>query len=289
MLFEGACSMNGTKTHGGRALVQWCLITICLTILLAAASFGGASRFLGALELLIGLVALLLLFWALTKANDWTKRGDFFAPAVAFPLGYVIWFVIGSVDFIHVPSSVSLGLFEPIPTYVWFYVVAGLAAYFLGVLLIRASRDPQESKTHCRDVWSRRRFWQIIVALSVAMVVSYSYIVSQIGIPALSQFAGEDRLGMANHGVMQAVLFSSTWTIILFLLTFVWAYPHTKAVGLVCWAGVMVASVLLLSLGGRGQLFVPFLTAFVLRHYIKARFRLAKLVSVLIVVFCFMS
>jgi oligosaccharide repeat unit polymerase len=55
------------------------------------------------------------------------------------------------------------------------------------------------------------------------------------------------------------------------------------------WAGVLFVSILLLSLGGRTQLFVPFAVGFVLRHYLERRFRLAKLVFLSLAAFCAVS
>jgi oligosaccharide repeat unit polymerase len=271
------------------SLVRWSIATLFLGVLLASATFGGSNRFLLTLQISVWAVAFLFLVKALAKASDWIERKDLFSPFVAFPLGYLLWFAIASVDLVDVPPSVSFGLFEPIPGYLWFYILIGLAAYILGGKLARPGHLSEDTKFHCRWVWAENRFLLVLLGLVAMMVTSYVYIILQIGVPALSQFAGEVRLEIENHGVAQAFLFSSAWTIILFLLAYVWVHPHSRSMGFLCWAGVVVSSVFLLSLGGRTQFFVPLITALVLRHYIKSRFRLRKLVVVLMIIFCFIS
>ena len=278
--------MNDADSFVSRALVQWGMALLCLAVLLVAALRGGAGATFAASEALVGLAAFLLLCRAVGKAIKWADRLDIFAPVVGFPLGYVLWFVIGSVDFINVPSSVSFGLFEPIPIYLWFYIAAGLAAYFLGLGLYRTGQGARGLAASCQTVWNRRRFGQIIAVLFALMFASYAYITAQIGIPALSQSAGEIRLELVNFGPSQAVLFSSAWTIILFLLIFLWGHEHTRTISWACWSGVFCAVLLLLSLGGRGQLFVPIVTAIVVRHYIKAPIKVRKLVAIFVIVFC---
>jgi oligosaccharide repeat unit polymerase len=283
------CPVNVANPWTSSAVVRWGLAALCLAILFAAALRGGDGATLAAFEVLAGLAAFLLLCRAAAKAINWADRIDIFAPVVAFPLGYLLWFVIGSVDFIQVPSSVSFGLFDPIPIYLWFYIAAGLAAYFLGVGLCRMGQTARGLAARRQNFWNRQRFGQIIAALFVLMFASYAYITAQIGIPALSPFAGEIRLELVNFGPSQAVLFSSAWTIILFLLIFVWGHEHSKAMGWACWIGILCAVLLLLSLGSRGQLFVPVVTAIVVRHYIKAPIKLRKLVAIFVIVFCFIG
>jgi len=282
--------MPGTATIRPRLLpVGLFLSSVCLAELLAAALTGGASGVWFSVEFLGGLLCLLIVVQMGIWADKWTRDHDFFSPLVAFPIAYVFWFVIGSLDVVKVPSSVSFGLFDPMPLYIWGYVVLGLVAFLCGNRLMRGGVFPEVAGRSCRFRWDGARFWQIVVLLSVLTAGSYIYIVLRIGIPALSADAGQIRLELAKFGVAQAILFSSAWTLIPFLVAYLWLHELTKAGRFSLWASVCFIAVLLLSLGGRSQLFVPFAVALVMRHYMRRRFRLIRLGFLVLAAFCAVS
>ncbi len=66
----------------------------------------------------------------MTLANG--HRFDIFSPFAAFPLLYAVWFGVGSIDLLELPTSFSFGMFEPIPGYVLGYAALGLMAYLVG-------------------------------------------------------------------------------------------------------------------------------------------------------------
>src|SRR5260370_23061610 len=77
---------------------------------------------------------LLLPLWLglLRKSWAWLARQDLFSPLIAFPIAYVVWFAVGAVDFFEIPSSISFGAFDPIPSRLLFYAGVGLAGYICG-------------------------------------------------------------------------------------------------------------------------------------------------------------
>jgi hypothetical protein len=166
----------------------WLLLgAVCLALLWTAALTGGVDRLLFCVELFACAVGVAILVRLLIRSDDWTKRSDFFSPFVAFPVGYILWFVIGSIDIVRVPSSVSFGLFDPIPSYIWGYVGLGLGAFLLGVWVVAGSGVGEESSFRYEFTWKIDRYWQVVIVLFFLTAASYLYIVSQIGIPALTR------------------------------------------------------------------------------------------------------
>ncbi len=215
---------------------------------------------------------------------------DFFSPLVAFPVMYVAWFAVGSIDLIDVPPTVSFGLFEPIPGYVIGYAALGLAAYLAGAAIGRPLQAGNGGDRTSGFTWAEDRFWAVSAGLGLLTLASYIYMVAGIGVvPALDADAGEIRLRIARYGGAEAVMFTGAWTLIPMLMMYTWYRRPGRGVKLLCFAGVAVVSGLLLSLGGRSYLFVPVLTTMVARHYGKRRFAIGKLALVSVTLFCGIS
>ena len=231
-----------------------------------------------------------LLVFGLSKAASFAGRLDVFSPLVAFPVLYVAWFAVGSIDLINAPASFSGGLFEPIPGYVIGYAALGLTAYLVGAA--RRRRKPIDSgeEPALGFAWREQRFFAVTAGLGALMLVCYVYIISGMGgIPALSADAGEIRLRIARFGPAEAVMLTSAWTLIPTLMMYVWRRSPQPGIRLLCFASVGATSVLLLSLGGRSYLFVPLLTTLVARHYGKQRFVLSRLALLGAALFCALS
>ncbi len=233
--------------------------------------------------------AVVLLVYGIRKVAHAVRHVDVFSPLVAFPILYVAWFAIGSIDFVELPPSVQFGLFEPIPAYVLGYAALGLIAYLAGARLSRA-RSVTTEQSRIEFDWIENRFRLVVAGLSVLMVASYAYIVAGIGvIPALVADAGEVRLKIRNYGPAEAVLFTAAWSLIPMLMVYVWIRRPRRLLRMACYASVLFAAVLLLSLGGRSYLFVPLLATVVARHYCRQRFSVRRLLLVGVLAFCGLS
>lgn len=239
--------------------------------------------------------ASVLLLRATPKAIERAEKVDLFSPVVAFPVVYLAWFAIGSIDFIDVPRSVSFGLFEPIPAYVLGYAALGLASYMAGCLVSSKKILPRErfSKIEFDWIefdWIEDRFWLVVTALAALMLASFAYMVVGIGVvPALVADAGEVRLKISNYGPEQAVMFTAAWSLIPMLMMYVWLRRPKRSKRFLCYGIVALATGLLFSLGARTNLFVPLLTALVAQHYAKAKFRIGRLIVVGAAIFCALS
>lgn len=223
------------------------------------------------------------------RALQWSERMDLFSPTVAFPLLYVAWFGVASFDFVDVPSSISFGLFEPIPAHVLVYATLGLIAYLTGAFLWR-TRTVGMRQIHPEFNWIESRFWVVIAGLTLLMIISFVYIVAGMGaIPALVADAGELRLKMRNYGPEEAVMFTAAWSLIPMLMMYIWlCRPHGRR-KVLCYVIVTLASILLVSLGARSYLFVPMLVTIVARHYGRAQFKFGRLLLFSMVIFCALS
>ncbi len=269
---------------------MWIALSCTLSGVLAmAAGIAGASSN-SSLLILAAFPAVGLLAYALGKAIGLAGRLDVFSPLVAFPVLYVAWFALGSIDVIEVPPTVTFGLFEPIPGYVLGYAALGLTGYLAGVALAHAKPIGKREDRAPEFTWREDRFAVVCAGLGFLTFASYFYLIASMGaIPALSADAGEIRLRIVQSGPAEAVMLTCTWTLIPMLMMYIWCRRPRRSVRLLCYAGVAVSSVLLLSLGGRSYLFVPLLTTLVARHYGKRRFAARSLALVGMTLFCGLS
>jgi oligosaccharide repeat unit polymerase len=239
---------------------------------------------------------------------------DIFSPLVAFPLLYLAWFAVGSMDVIEVPASFSFGLFDPIPGYVLGYAALGLVSYLAGAIFGQKTlgrnmpdrktltlKTPGGSILHhmpldqnqgrlCQFGWRRDRFMFAIGVLTVLMIGFYVYIVAGIGtIPSLSADAGEIRLQITRYGAAEAVMFTCAWTLIPMLMMYVWRCSPRQSAKILSLFGALVSALFLVSLGGRSYLFVPLLTTLIARHYAKRRFTFVHVATVGLALFLGLS
>ena len=265
-------------------------LSVSAVLALSSAITGGSAD--TSLLILAAVPVAGLTVYGLSEAIGFVGRLDVFSPLVAFPALYVAWFAVGSIDMIEVPATVTFGLFEPIPRYVIGYALLGLISYLVGAGLWRpkpVGGKNEEGRT-LEFTWSEHRFAAVSAGLGVLMFISYAYLIAAMGtIPALSADAGETRLRILQSGPAEAVLFTCAWTLIPMLMMYVWRKNSRRGTRFLCYAAVVVSSVLLLSLGGRSYLFVPLLTTLVARHYGKRRFKVGKLALVSVTLFCSLS
>jgi oligosaccharide repeat unit polymerase len=132
-------------------------------------------------------------------------------------------------------------------------------------------------------------FWLVLAGLGVLAALAYVYVISQMGIPALDPESAERRLEVTKYGPSEAVLFTSSWTVLTFLLAYLWTHKESRSVRAMGLLTVLVIALALLSLGSRGYLFVPLLTAMIARHYLKKRFHLVTLTAIGVLVFMCLS
>jgi oligosaccharide repeat unit polymerase len=100
-----------------------------LLVVIVAASVGVGLLVLTPLTALVWILAAVAAGWVIRRSYLRADR-DPIAASVAFPCAYLVFFLIGSLNLYDNPSSQRLD--APIPTSIWLYAGAGLAAYLLG-------------------------------------------------------------------------------------------------------------------------------------------------------------
>lgn len=219
-------------------------------------------------------------------------RRDLFSPWILFPCIYIVWFVVGSIDFLQVPSSISFGAFDPIPAKMWLYYAVGLFSYFLGTYFVRRRSISAESAQLGFEPsleWPEDKFKIGMVVLCGFMLVSYAVIVSQIGIPALQPDTYLVRLEIGKQRWAQLVLITGGYSLIPVLSAYLWRTKRLREGRIIFWLMLLLTGLILISLGSRGFIFQPLLTAAVARHYLRARYKLVRFGFVLFLIFASMS
>lgn len=268
---------------------------LCLSISLTAL-FGSSCIGLSALNwsfwVIVGVFNALFALRLLRYLGGWLSRQDLFAPWIAFPCAYVIWFGVGSIDVLRVPSSISFGAFDPIPYEVLLYAGIGLAAYLCGVYLsARTGGTLPPSVAHAfRLGWDRGKYWLAVLALALVMLGTYAYITAHIGIPILSPDPAQARLLIDSYHWYGTPFLASAYTIVFMLLGKIWVSRRSNGIGALGAAGaVLFISALLVSLGSRSAFFVPALVSLVIVHYLRGPLRVRRLAAVVLILFAFLS
>jgi oligosaccharide repeat unit polymerase len=225
------------------------------------------------------------LAWLLLKAvQQWTVTHDLLAPLVALPVAYILWFTLGSIDWIEVPSIWLFGLFDPIPARMWFFYSLGLMGFGGGVLLARRGHSSLGVAT---GSWNRVRFRITLTILFVTMVSTWMILIAQFGIPGAASNASEARLNV--RGPFYFLFVSSAWTFFLFLPLHGWLVKDGRSRRFLTGGLLSLTAILLASLAGRSNIFVPLLTLIIVRHYANKRLDLRIAVSVALVAFLGLS
>lgn len=252
---------NGTFTPSAtqKRIVIVCIVLACVfsawlfTACLGQWAFEGFSIGIGIC--VAGATAILLL----TIFFRWLAAQDLFAPWIAFPIAYILWFSIGSLNLFNDP--------DPPP---YRAIALGLACYLAGAWLGKVMWKPAGVVTRAfRQQWPSDRFQSLIIALAFVSLIAYAIIAAQMGIPGFGAEAAERRLDLLHYGKSQFIFLCSAWTVLIFLATRLWIRaPESSNSSKSTLMLMAVISFLILSLGSRGNLFVPVVTIIVARHYL---------------------
>lgn len=224
----------------------------------------------------------------------WFSRQDLFSPLIAYPLVYFAWFTIGSIDFLHAPSSMFLGAFDPIPPRVWLYAGIGLVGYVCGVMLSLHAGNERRPQTASdfQLTWEPRGVRTVLLVLGLMAAGTYLYLTVQNGIVALSPDSGELVYEVADkhHWASTPYFFASYTSFILLMAMLVTDPPRggSKARRTVV-AGLLVLFVSFAGMGARSTFVPPVLTSVILYHYMRRVITLKTLAAVVVAMFMFLS
>lgn len=273
MLRDGV-HMRGQSSMSRAPLHRRVVLLSCIAVIVAAAC-SGAVITRGPDTSLVWLIlvapALLYAIWSFVQWSlGYLSSKDLFSPALAFPLAYVAWFSVGSLD-----------IFDDGKELTHWYFFWGLASYVLGVRFFRTL-----SLSHCvppnrfKSNWEPRRFWLCLIILLALMIGNYTYITLHIGIPVLSSDVAEKRFEVSRYGPFLAVFLSCAWTTFTFLAVRFRDANHKSFERCVLAVGMVVVACCLLSIGNRGFFLIPALTVVVAIHYVHRPFKFGGLARV---------
>lgn len=257
------------------SLIILSVLTGSLALLLIATSWHGVDGFAAVLEML----ATVLGGWAIcriaVKANKWTKTRDLFAPALAFPAAYILWFTVGSINFIDLPETISFGAFAPIPGRMWLYYAAGLGGYLIGLALVRTKPNTSRNDVRVTTSFDKRKFWYCAALLTLGMLGSYTLLAYMYGIPALTSNAEELRLKWV--GQTHTIFICTSFVLVIILVAFMCVSVISRREKQASIALLFLAGAFLASTAGRTSLVIPLVTSLIIIHYTKTRFQLGRL------------
>ena len=230
------------------------------------------ARFNIVLEILFGAFVGI---WGLWRFFQWLSRHDLFAPWIAFPIAYVVWFSIGLASIEDEPDPPPYGA-----------IILGLVCYLAGVAAARDWRHGvNASHLQFGDDWSIQRFAPLLLAVGALTFLAYLAVGFQVGIPGLRSNPGEARLDLLKHTITQTFFVLGAWTVLVFLATRLWTTNQNLTTKVMLWLALAVTSALILTLGSRGNLLQPVATVLVARHYLCRRTKIGMTLLLAAVVF----
>ncbi len=270
-----------------RSLEKSLLLTSCASVVLLVPLVGaaiGGDAFRTSLWVELSVIAAYSAIKEVRYLQAWSVRRDVLSPLAALPIAYVAWFTLGSIDWIEVPSSWLFGLFDPIPHRMWGYYLVGIAGYAVGVLLIRRPSERSVDISNC--YWRPARTQGVLIGFFLLMLFCWIALVSRFGIPGLNSSASEARLSV--HGPFYFLFVLSGWSLFVLTPLYYWSCK-TRSSPLWMALTLLLTSVLLASLAGRSNIFVPLLTVIIIRHYVKKRLNLRSAVIFILILFLGLS
>ena len=235
-----------------------------------------------ALRLVIGVLIVMSLIVcaaiAIRGFFRWLSKRDLFAPWIGFPIAYIIWFGFACL-------FIQFGEGSEEPPYA--VAILGLVCYLMGVGVARLRWN---SATHVptgafRSEWDMSLCGKVTMLVAAIAFAAYVLIAIQLGIPGLHAGAGEIRLNLINYGKSQSVFVYGTQLVIILLACKLWSEEGDKKSRWGIWLAIAVASLLLLTLGSRGNLLTPISAIFIARHYLRQKTPLLPALSIAAAVF----
>jgi oligosaccharide repeat unit polymerase len=202
-----------------------------------------------------------------------TGKIDVFAPDVGFPLTYIVYLYLGSIN---VPLQTQFGL--TLPWVVWLYYIIGLVAYLFGVRLFGRYDSNLAAKIAPKLVWPSERFFLVTVILLLIGLGAHTIVILRSGI-IFFHANDEAARTVGVGGVLGVLSLCSEAAVECFLLYLLVSRPKGPS------RWFMIGSITLVLLIGlastnRNGVLRSLLAAVVIVHYVARRFSLKSLVVI---------
>lgn len=198
-------------------------------------------------------------------------NADGFAPEHGFPVLYLIWFGLGSMNL--VAPDPDAPLWDYIPADLWVYAGAGIAAYCLGIFVLPRARPTCVQPHAWReqvDRWNHGHALLVGVGLLGLIAGSYLALAAQGSLALLSDDPGAARVEWQGPRIVWSVYHSALLTYVPLALLYVWARSNVSTwLRRFVYCSIAVLLVMTLMFGNRSGVFEPALLAFVTYHYVR--------------------
>jgi len=213
----------------------------------------------------------------LVAALKRVSQEDFFAPGAGFPLTMVAVLCIGSLNFL--PDLYPRPEWALIHWAHWRYYVYALAAYSVGIAIIR-NRSAAADELPAKDELTKRidvsALWIAVAGLFFLAVVIQVYMIKKFGFLAFGREAYELstealRTGHGNKlNFLRLVFLRST---LILIATYLFLVRGASTIGRITAVLIsMVVAVFLLFRASRSDLVLPLITVAVFAHYAWRRY-----------------
>jgi oligosaccharide repeat unit polymerase len=202
--------------------------------------------------------------YTLWSAHRRTGTLDVFAPDVGFPVAYVAYLFLGSVE---LPFKTQFGL--TLPAVIWWYYILGLVSYLLGARLLRPPSPAVAAFGKPKTFWPEGRFVTLTLVLLVIGMAARFVAIARFG---LAIFHAEDETARVVGtggvlGVLGLCMEAAFECIVLYLLV---KKPH-RVLRLVLIVALCLIVLNAVATTNRNALLRIFLCAVIIFHYTRKR------------------
>jgi len=207
---------------------------------------------------------------------------DIFAPDVGFPVAYVLYLFLGSVE---LPFKTQFGL--TLPSVVWLYYILGLVAYLAGVRLLRPPSPAVAAHGKPKTFWPEGRFLTLTLTLLAVGMAARGVTLVRYGIPILNSENETARtVGAAGIlGVLALCMEAAFECLVLYVLV---KKPH-KVLRPILWGLIVLIALNAVATTNRNALLRIAVAAIVMFHYTRHRFKLLGVTVIVVSVIAFTS
>jgi oligosaccharide repeat unit polymerase len=184
------------------------------------------------------------------------KKIDILSPLYIFPLAYILYLYIGSLDFLQDTYTISEKQWS-------FYLIGLVAFYFGSSIPVLNSKIHKRKSVVCEKIWQRKRLIVVLIILFAIAALARFMIYYSSGIPLFSKDIMSSRLEASEGGYIGEI---GNSTEVVFMVAFAGLLLFKKKRSPFV-ALFLITLLLSILTGTRTSLFRQCIPAIVLYHY----------------------
>jgi oligosaccharide repeat unit polymerase len=206
------------------------------------------------------------------------KKIDIFSPLYIFPLAYILYLYIGSLDVLQDTYSISEKQ--------WSFYLIGLVAYYFGCSIpVLNTKIQKRKREKCDQIWHRNRLIIVLIILFAIAALARFMIYYSSGIPLLSKDIMSSRLEASEGGYLGEIA-NSTEVIFMVAFAGLLLFKKNRFPFVALFLITLLVSLLT---GTRTSLFRQCIPAIVLYHYMVKKIPMRTLVIIVLIGFIFIG